>query len=917
MSNTAKKTALRYMVLPEFLPRFGTLFSSGFGYLAFLIARIYESVRLLPKNHTYLKTENIGRFGIRNVMAEAANNLVFSRENADQIIIYFTILAGLIILAMQFVLFVVALVAHQPVFAYSVQELFHVDSSLAQRATHYQDLAFIIMDRVFGISGIFDSCVADTTVQCFNFEGRLIASPGTYPTAFHEGLHFLLRFYSFGIFVIAVLLILYFIAAVIGETAASGTPFGQRTNRTWAPIRLIVFFALLVPLNIGNTNAGLNAAQIITFWVAKTGSNFATNAWGVFNSNITDTFLGDRNDLVATSKPPSLGPLLQYMFIAKTCRTAHELLAEYDTPIGSGNTDGLPPGINAYLVRSELPENFRDMGDPGATPPIPPNPIDNGENWLPLATTDFGTAMRFSRNGTINIAIGTRQPNDSTYDYKKYKGQIFPYCGQITLPIKDLDRNNGVFTGSMLTHTIYYNILAQMWDDTVINQYTECIINRTITTNTKDEVDCNLDPGNDFVIDRQVLYETQLKIDLDTMVNRQINTKDWSVPIALRNKGWAGAAIWYNRIAEINGEMSTAVQNTPIANRYPYVMEVLAAYNAQNQENLSLSEAFDPTLASDEKSPLTPEQAKIAPALYEAFKAWEEDELYSDHTNSKTGNPVLDMLNVIFGTSGIFEMRDNTNIHPLAQLSTLGRSMMEASIRNVTGGMAVKTMNSNPKSTTSILAGVATAFGMATITISFILYYILPFLPFIYFLFAVSGWVKSIFEAIVAMPLWALAHIRIDGEGLPGRDAANGYYLLFEIFLRPILILFGLISSIIIFSSLVTMLNDIFDLVVSNVSGFDLESELSGGANLIDYMRGPLDEFFLTAIYVIICYMMALSCFKLIDLIPNNILRWGGSAVQTFQENAGDPAQQIVSQTYAGLALTTGQIRGGALATIL
>ena len=183
-------------------------------------------------------------------------------------------------------------------------------------------------------------------------------------------------------------------------------------------------------------------------------------------------------------------------------------------------------------------------------------------------------------------------------------------------------------------------------------------------------------------------------------------------------------------------------------------------------------------------------------------------------------------------------------------------------------------------------------------------------------MFAVSGWVKSIFEAVVAVPLWALAHIRIDGEGIPGQDAANGYFLLLEIFLRPILILFGLIASISIFGALVGTLNNIFDLVVPNVTGFSTAAENSAAKaaskipTAVESYRGAIDQFFFTAMYAIICYIMGLSCFKLIDLIPNNILRWIGSTVATFQENAGDPAGQLTNNVYRGTTLVANQVRG-------
>ena len=73
---------------------------------------------------------------------------------------------------------------------------------------------------------------------------------------------------------------------------------------------------------------------------------------------------------------------------------------------------------------------------------------------------------------------------------------------------------------------------------------------------------------------------------------------------------------------------------------------------------------------------------------------------------------------------------------------------------------------------------------------------------------------------MVGIPLWALAHLRIDGEGLPGQAAESGYFLIFEIFLRPILTVFALIAAILIFSAQVRVLNFIWDIVTTNVTGF-------------------------------------------------------------------------------------------------
>ena len=71
----SKKEIAAYALLPQVLPRFSELLTNGFSWFAYLIAHIYYAVRLLPADHPYLKSENQGKFGLRHVVAAAANNL--------------------------------------------------------------------------------------------------------------------------------------------------------------------------------------------------------------------------------------------------------------------------------------------------------------------------------------------------------------------------------------------------------------------------------------------------------------------------------------------------------------------------------------------------------------------------------------------------------------------------------------------------------------------------------------------------------------------------------------------------------------------------------------------------------------------------------------------------------------------------
>ena len=55
-----------------------------------------------------------------------------------------------------------------------------------------------------------------------------------------------------------------------------------------------------------------------------------------------------------------------------------------------------------------------------------------------------------------------------------------------------------------------------------------------------------------------------------------------------------------------------------------------------------------------------------------------------------------------------------------------------------------------------------------------------------------------------------------------------------------------------------------------------------------------------------------MSSFKLIDTIPNNILRWMGQSVATFNDSREDPAKGLVSKATIGSQQVSSRL-GGAL----
>lgn len=904
------KQVLKYTLLPGILPMVRDLFSSGFGYVAFYMATIYAGARLLPANHAYVNTQNIGRFGISSVILEAARNLNWNRKNLDQIFIFLLVLTGFILLIAQFALMGFALFM-QSSYAGGGYAQFLVTPDTTN------DIAHILMDRVFGIPGMFDSCVSTGQI-CLN--GTI--PEGAFPLPYHGALQDMLAFYSVGLCAIGLIIFLYYIVAIVVETAQTGTPFGRRFNHVWAPIRMVVALALLIPISYG-----MNGAQLLTLNIAKWGSAFATNGWNTFVHTLVDASISPLGtsaaDLVADPEKPNPNNLLQFYTVLGACKKAYMLRDQIE--------------IGAYLVRDGV----------GAI----------NTNRMDLAGSTWDQARQFHNNGDIVVVFG--EMNETKY--RSQKGGVKPWCGEIVLPQVDL-----VQEGSVSIQTSYYaEFILAYWNnintgaptigaastlpapnnrqqDYFFNAADRIIETALVAQNSDDAMMPNEAAKNTLLNE----FNNRLDVAIQAAVTAQINSSNWLDD--LEDYGWAGAGIWYNRIAELNGGLIAGIANVPQVRAWPLVMEKVAEEKGRKDKAMAAENRFVPYLSDGAAVELPADlNFEYAGLFSSAYALWNDGNsvgLMADGTPSNfttTSNPLTDFIQYGFGTQGLFNMRENAEIHPLAQIVTMGKYLLEASIRNLglgaLGPLGEKMLSfvGLPPAFAQAIAIMARTVGMMTLIIGFVLYYVVPFLPFMYFFFQVGGWIKGLFEAMVGLPLWALAHIRIDGDGLPGTAAMNGYFLLLDIFLRPILTIFGMIGGIAIFAAQVQVLNDIFEIVVSNLTGFNAPAASLGVfpstpvagtsavtpdpatlAGTFDTARDYIDQFFYTVIYAIIVYMMGTASFKLVYLVPDNIMRWMGSSVDGFGEIAKTPPEALVGTMYTSSQVATNQL-GGAMRNLI
>jgi conjugal transfer/type IV secretion protein DotA/TraY len=965
-SHKRGREVLKYLLLPQVIPRLIAMFRRGFGNLASYVAMLFGALRILPSTHPYLKSENYGSYGLIAVLYTGARHVTWDKKHLDQVFVYCSVIIGMVAFVLQLISLVAVLLMPQA-FAGTglIEDTDNWENFFTPEQTE-QDYALRFLDLVFGLpadsSGqggmYFQSCLGNQGGNCLAYDGEEL-NPYPYtnvPFPIHKGIHGLLEFYNYTIIAIGFIIALYYIVTLLAETTVSGVFLGERANKIWIPVRVVFFAALIMPFF-----QGLNLGQILVLNAGYYGTGLASNAWRNFMDVVQERQAGDLETLLATpSEFPSVIPLYKFMVLAKACNYAEE---QVNNRI-----------IEGYMVRNAVlgQRNCRSLsGEPGFS-----EMLDFAENQN--IHIRFGERARKKRGAdfvftdTIDCSEEDMSGTQMQDKYVSQLGNVIPYCGELVIDISGSADNTSFLANN------YYNV-TQFWEDPYIDELAKYIVDLMLNNRQTPNVE-GLDPfdfpdmtgtgnsRNPFVdltddgidnptldlseegIRREMRYWEELQQKKLAIRIENLKADDFiNIPDELGNCGWLCAAIYYNRIAEVNGDLVSDLFKTPTVQLWPSVMEEVREQLTQDGTDVPYQQTFGPILAGGRVlETINENDLKVATVLdYVMHEFWSNDiRMSNDYSDMMAGgtalggddvfrptmaaqskNPVIDFISALFGINGLFDMRQNYNIHPLAQLSTLGKGMVEATIRSfgfAVGGSILSLGLEQEESLTEVselikgpIVSVLTTVGMITLVMGFLLYYVLPFLPFLYFFFAAGAWVTAMFEALIGVPLWALAHMRIDGEGIPGRGAEGGWFLLLEILLRPVLILVGLIASISIFSAMVRVLNEIFDLVVSNVGGFNavdawMASEdaiTAASVNkqpfTIEKLRGPIDQLFYTVMYAIIVYMMAMASFKAIDAIPNYILRWMNVSVKTFAEFAGDPAGELMQKIGRGLTMVS------------
>jgi len=142
--------------------------------------------------------------------------------------------------------------------------------------------------------------------------------------------------------------------------------------------------------------------------------------------------------------------------------------------------------------------------------------------------------------------------------------------------------------------------------------------------------------------------------------------------------------------------------------------------------------------------------------------------------------------------------------------------------------------------------------------------YFLPFLPLIYWVSGVLGWLLIFVQALILSPIWMLAHIVGFGDDSLGR-AENGYLKMLDLILRPTLMVAGLVAGwavLLFFGGFLKLSLSVF---------FGGGSTFAGAGGILGFVATLM-------LFAYLAHQIVTRAFGLIQSIPDTALSWIGSA---------------------------------------
>lgn len=648
-------------------------------------------------------------------------------------------------------------------------------------------------------------------------------------------------------------LLVYVVVMGTMRSAEDGEVLGKGWSVVWVPARVSVGFLALFP-----TSSGFSWVQIAVIWLASQGVGAGNYLW----ERTVSSVLNSQGDMAAVA----LGERSQTLSVMNELLRS-EICVRNSNLVVADNMHRGPYGFD---------QNFYNETSAGKL---------------------GGAVMRWgnlSERQSISVCGNIVSTSASVWD---------GYGGEGASAIKDaLWGGSGERNARALVQRAQADALF------IAKRQLEPLAERLVMSDSTNRVS-----DQDIfatLIDAAEQYQRRLAGGLNRPLSEAMNKMTSSFRESAASDGWITAGAFYYQLARISSQIND-----------------IASYVPKSQSTASVDTSSDgtttigigvPHLISERLDRVLRTQIAAGNPKWESYQGGLERSHFDHASNWVTNNATR----MAYHT---FSVNPNSTNHAIVQLKNVGDNILNVVETVAIGSAAVTLANRFPASIGAralnkfrqviptgsgsgplarlgnlfsgegfswmVMLGALLLFSLLVGAI--VLAFWIPVAPFVIWVVGVFGWVVSIMEMLIAAPLWAAAHLHPEGEGMAGKHGANGYMIVLEVVLRPMLMIAGLILAFVLVDPFLRFLS----------LGFFKAMTFANG----DSVSGLVTFAAFLAIYIGLCMSLVHRSFALIHMVPNSVLRWIGAHSNSYDN--GDAANHVQNVVVGYLQRTGGAVR--------
>ncbi|QJQ02321.1 conjugal transfer protein TraY [Herbaspirillum rubrisubalbicans Os34] len=606
------------------------------------------------------------------------------------------------------------------------------------------------------------------------------------------------------------------------DSAHDGELLGRKMSSIWIPLRTVGGTALLLPLG-----SGFSLIQIGILWLALQGVGIADKMWNAAIDQMS------RDNMISRPMIPDSRPLAANILRFEVCAAA--MNKQYSE---SGRATRIEAATSKQVMMNSGELLNYDVFD--LAPPV----------------AMYTTAKNFS-NATYSVTKYTWNANDNSYINKNV-------CGGVSWK-QSYEASEGNSNTKVLKEPILAAHAAAL--QAMIKEL-QPVANQIVTGDKPTPGAIDTAANN---------YENTLRTAAKNAVNQTNDRARSDFLTAAKDGGWIYAGTWYNHIVKMNDVMQSTLNGLPTS---------------------------DPIAINDKETQEVLQTYKDAMAVADEYAKHRSDsvrQVYYTETDVRlpqAGEGAWDYARKLLSTpfmGGINQMTQEvagSNLNHMSQMKSFGDTIVgigEGCLAAMAGAAGVANsviakgtvgLAFDVGAVLQVLSGVVTTLAIALFFFGVVLSTYIPMIPFITWMTSVVNWFVLVLESVIAGPLFAVAHIHPDGDDAVGK-AGPGWMMILSLVMRPSLMLFGLIGSMLLTQPVTGLINGSFMSVVAGVQA----DSTTGIVSLIAFIT----------IYATLMTTVVHLVFSLIHFIPDNIMRWLGQASGALAgaERAGEDTQHI------------------------